>query len=163
MFHRTGNVPQRDIRKYFLPRSVVTAVCIMLWINSEVIDYFMPAKLMWVIDCIHPFLAYESGIRIILPKIYLKCRVLQYGITQAPLFRRGADSSLVMNIHALCDAIIRIQTAWRHNANACCHNRSSLAAVPSATPWPCRVSLNGMFHQDSATQWIQLRIYFKNM
>ena len=31
-------------------------------------------------------------------------------------------------------------------------NRSSLATAPSTTPFPCRVPLNGMFHEDSATQ-----------
>ena len=52
---------------------------------------------------------------------------------------------------------MRIQTAWRHNAEACCHNLSSLATAQSAKPLPCRVPLNGMFHQDSATQWNKVR------
>ena len=56
-------------------------------------------------------------------------------------------------IHALCDVTIPIQTAWRHNAGACCHNCSSLATALSAIPLPRRLPLNGMFHQDSATPW----------
>ena len=63
------------------------------------------------------------------------------------------------NIHALCDVTMRIQTAWRHNADACCHNCSSLATALSATPLPCRVPLNGMFQQDSTTQWNKLQIW----
>ena len=55
--------------------------------------------------------------------------------------------------------ITGIQTVWRHNADTCSDNRSSLATAPSAAPLPCRVPLNGMFHQDSATQWNKLRIW----
>ena len=62
-------------------------------------------------------------------------------------------------IHALCDVKIRVQTTWRHNADACCHNSSHLATAPSATPLPCRVPLNGMFHQESTTQWNKLPIW----
>ena len=89
-------------------------------------------------------------------------------ITHAPLFWGGADhvyesplgdSCFVMNIHNpfmhchLCYVTIRFQTVWRHNSDVCCHNGSSLATAQSATLLPCRVPLNGMFHQDSATQW----------
>ena len=93
-------------------------------------------------------------------------------ITHAPLFRGGADhvyesplgdssfgNEYSSPIHALCDVTICIQTARRHNADTCCHNRSSLATTPSATPLPCSVPLNGMFHQDSAKQWNKLRIW----
>ena len=62
-------------------------------------------------------------------------------------------------IHALCDVTIRIQNAWRHNADACCHNSSRLATATSDTPLPCRVPLNGMFHQESTTQWNKLPIW----
>ena len=50
-------------------------------------------------------------------------------------------------IHALFGVTTRIQTAWRHNADACCYNRSSVATAPPATPLQCRVPLNGMFHK----------------
>ena len=60
-----------------------------------------------------------------------------------PIVSRGCRSCLWITI--------RIQTAWRHNADAWCHNRSSLATAPSATQSPCRINLNGMIHQESAT------------
>ena len=47
---------------------------------------------------------------------------------------------------------------WRHNAAACSHG-NSIATASSATLSPSRVSLNGMFHQDSLTQWSKLRIW----
>ena len=56
------------------------------------------------------------------------------------------------------DVTIHIQTAWRHNADACCHNRSRLATALSSTPLPCHVPLNGIVHQDTAKQWNKLRI-----
>ena len=66
-----------------------------------------------------------------------------------------ADNRIICKRHTR-NVTIRIQTVWRHNANACCHNRSSLATAPSATQLPCRVPLNGMFHQDSATQYTKI-------
>ena len=62
------------------------------------------------------------------------------------------NSSLVMNIHALCEIV------WHHNAAVCSHN-GNIATALSATPSPSRVTLNGMFHQDSSTQWSKLRIW----
>ena len=44
-------------------------------------------------------------------------------------------------------------------------DRSSLATAPSATPLPCRVPSNDMFHQDSVTQITQMEqnAILKNM
>ena len=39
------------------------------------------------------------------------------------------------------------------------NNRISVATITYATASPCRVPLNGMFHQDSALQWKKLRIW----
>ena len=92
-------------------------------------------------------------------------------ITHAPLFR-GVRIMFVNRpgrfmfcneyskpIHALSDVTILIQTAWRHNADACCHNSSRLATAPSATQLPYSVPLNGMFHQESTMQWNKLQIW----
>ena len=42
------------------------------------------------------------------------------------------------------------------------NNRISIATITYATSSQCRVSLNGMFHQDSATQCQELRIWKSN-
>ena len=62
-------------------------------------------------------------------------------------------------IHASRDVAVRVQTAWRHNAATCSNNGNNIATASSATSSPCRVSLNGKFHQDSSTQWSKLRIW----
>ena len=58
-------------------------------------------------------------------------------------FKFGNQYSLP--IHVFCDVTTHIQTAWRHDTVACCHNRSSIATAPSPTRSPYSVSLNGMF------------------
>ena len=76
------------------------------------------------------------------------------GVRMMLMNRPWAIHVLIMNIHNPFDVIV-----WCHNVAACFHNRSSIATAPCTTPSLCRVPLNGMFHQDSTTQWNKLRIW----
>ena len=86
-----------------------------------------------------------------------------YYITHAPVFRGGAayvyesplgNSSLVMNIqNPLMHCVASQYDVIMLN------NGISVATITYATASPCRVPLNGMFHQNSATQRNRLRIW----
>ena len=84
------------------------------------------------------------------------------------MFRGGAayvyesplsDSSLVMNIHNPFRHCITSQYMFKPRDVIMPKNRISVATITYATALLCRVPLNGMFHQDSATQWNKLRIW----
>ena len=58
-----------------------------------------------------------------------------------------------------CECLLFADTAGIIFKGGMVYYHSSLATAPSATPLPCCVPSNGMFHQDSATQWNKLRIW----
>ena len=86
-----------------------------------------------------------------------------YYITHAPVFRGGAayvyesplgNSSLVINIqNPLMHCVASQYDVIMLN------NRISVATITYATASPCRVPLNDIFHQNSATQRSRLRIW----
>ena len=83
-------------------------------------------------------------------------------ITHAPLFRGGAayvyesplgDWCLIMNIHNPFMHCAMSQYVFKPRDVIMLNNRISVATITYARASPCRVPLNGMFHQDSATWW----------
>ena len=90
-------------------------------------------------------------------------------ITYAPLFRGGAayvyesplgDSCLVMNIQNPFMHYVTSQYVFKLRKVIMLNNRSSVAKITYTTASSIRVPLNGLLHQDSATQWNKLQ--FKN-
>ena len=88
-------------------------------------------------------------------------------ITHAPLFRGGAayiyesplgDACLVMNIHNPFVHCVTSQYVFKPRDVIMLNNRINIATITYATASPCRVPLNGMFHQDPAMQWNKLQI-----
>ena len=89
-------------------------------------------------------------------------------ITHAPLFRGCVAyvyesplgySSLAMNIHNPFMHCVMSQYVFKLCDVIVLNNRISVATIMYAIASPCRIPLNGMFHQYSATQWSKLRIW----
>ena len=85
-----------------------------------------------------------------------------------PIVSRGAayvyesplgESSLPMNIHNPFLYCITSQYVFKPRDVIMLNNRISVTTITYATGSPCRVPLNGMFHQNSLTQWNKLRIW----
>ena len=98
----------------------------------------------------------------------IRCDMIWYIITYIPLFWGGAayvyetpmgDSCLVMHIHNPFMHCAASQYVFKPRDVIMLNNRISVATITYmyATASPCRVPLNGMFHQDSATQWSKLQ------
>ena len=78
----------------------------------------------------------------------------------------SGDACLVLNIHNPFMHCATSQyvfiTAWHHNAEQSYQrSNNNVRAITFTTASPCRIPLNGMFHQDSATKWNQLQIQKK--
>ena len=93
--------------------------------------------------------------------------VRNLSITYAVLFWGGAvyvyesplgDSRLVINIHNPYMHRVTSQCVFKSRDVIMLNNRISVATITYAIASPCRVPLNGMFHQDSAMQWNKLQI-----
>ena len=82
---------------------------------------------------------------IIIPRALLFRGCVAYAY-ESPL----GDSCLVMNLfmHLVTSQYVFMML----------NNRISVATITYATASPCRIPLNGVFHQDSATEWNQLQI-----